>query len=228
MFAMAGKNKLFNVQEVEHTKVIEKLVATSSPRKTFLMLIFLSSIIATLGLLNENAFVVIGAMLVAPILSPVLAIGMGLIVRDARMILLSILALVFAFFISIITAVGVTFFSLPLGTMNGFLQQTDTGFMVPVAIAAGAAAAFAISYKSIREAVAGVAISVALLPPLVTVGIGLGASDWQLMIQALKVFALNALSIILIALIIFALLGFGRFKRSAEHAVKKEQKMLKS
>jgi uncharacterized hydrophobic protein (TIGR00341 family) len=225
---MGEKNRLFNVQEVAHSEVIEKLVKSSSPRKTFLMLIFLSSIIATLGILNENAFVVIGAMLVAPILSPVLAIGMGLIVRDSRMVVLSILALVFAFTIAIVTAVGVTFFSLPLGAVNGFLQQTDIGFMVPVAIAAGAAAAFAISYSSIREAVAGVAISVALLPPLVTVGIGLGGSDWELMIRALQVFGLNCLGIILVALVIFSLLGFGRFRRSAEQAVKKEQKVLKS
>ncbi len=225
---MGEKNRLFNVQEVNHVEVIDGLVTASSPRKTFLMLIFLSSIIATLGLLQENAFVVIGAMLVAPILSPVLAIGMGILVRDMRMIFLSLIGLIFSMVIAVVTATAVTFSALPIGTGNAYLQQTEMGFMVPVAIAAGAAAVFAICYETVREAVAGVAISVALLPPLVMIGIGLGASDWGLLKRSLQLFSLNAFSIILIAIIVFAFLGFGRFKRSAEQSVKKEQKVLKS
>ena len=144
------------------------------------------------------------------------------------MILFSMIGLSLSVVIAVVTSTVITFFALPLGTGNLLLQQTDMGFMVPVAIAAGAAAAFAVAHESIREAVAGVAISVALLPPLVLVGIGLGASDWRMMTRALELFGLNSISIILVAMIVFAFLGFGRFKRSAEQAVKKERKVLNS
>ncbi|HAL50523.1 MAG: hypothetical protein UU40_C0017G0004 [Candidatus Uhrbacteria bacterium GW2011_GWD2_41_121] len=62
------KNRLFDPQVVDHAEVLSKLVVESSPRRIFLLLIFISSVIATLGLLNDSAAVVISAMLVAPLL----------------------------------------------------------------------------------------------------------------------------------------------------------------
>lgn len=220
-------NKLFNKQEVDHNEVIQRLVKESSPRKTFLAMIFLSSVIASLGLLNNSTAIVIGAMLVAPLLWPVLGVSMGVIVRDYKMVQMSMVSVFFSIAISIITAMVITFFYIPLGTSREILLQTNFTFMIPVAIAAGAAAAFALVYPSIREAVTGVAISVALLPPLVTIGIGLGGSDWDLMIRATELFLINLVGIVVIAIIIFSLLGFFGYRRTAEAAVRKEEKVLK-
>lgn len=225
---MAGKNKLFNPQEVKHTEVIKKLVEESSPRRTFLMLIFLSSMIATLGLLNDSGAVVIGAMLVAPLLWPVLGISMGVLVWDWRMIKLSLVSIVLSIIIAVITAIVITFFYVPLGASSEILRQTNFGFMFPVSIAAGAAAAFALSYEHIKEAVTGIAISVALLPPLVSVGIGLGSTDWSLMRRALELFGVNLAGVIVTAFLVFAALRFYRYARTVETAVKKEEKILKS
>jgi uncharacterized hydrophobic protein (TIGR00271 family) len=222
------KNKLFNTQEVNHNDVIQKLVKESSPRKTFLAMIFLSSVIAALGLLNDSVTVVIGAMLVAPLLWPVIGISMGLIVRDWKMIQLSSISVFFSVVIAVATSMVITFFYVPLGASREILLTTNPTFMFPVAIAAGAAAAFALVYPSIREAVTGVAISVALLPPLVSVGIGLGGTDWELMRRSAELFSINLLGIILTALLVFAALGFYRYQRTVEAAVKKEEKVLKN
>lgn len=222
------KNRLFNKQEVDHNTVIQKLVKESSPRRTFLAMIFLSAVIATLGLLNDSVTVVIGAMLVAPLLWPVLGISMGLIVRDWRMIQLSAFSVFFSIIISVATAMVITFFYVPLGASHEILLQTNFTFMIPVAIAAGAAAAFALVYPSIREAVTGVAISVALLPPLVTIGIGLGGTDWDLMRRASVLFGINLAGIIATAFFVFSALSFFQYTRTAEAAVKKEEKVLKN
>jgi len=224
--AKIKKNKLFNPQIVDQPAVIKKLVEESSPRKIFLVLIFISSVIATLGLLNDSPAVVIGAMLVAPLLWPILGFSMGLLVFDFRMLRMSFLSIFFSMVIAIITAMVITFFYVPLGASREIIQITNFGFMIPVALAAGAAAAFAISYEGVKEIVTGIAISVALLPPLVTIGIGLGGTNWELMRTASELFAINLVGIIIISFLIFSLLGFTRYRKLIDSEVKKEEKVL--
>ncbi|MFH1632120.1 MAG: TIGR00341 family protein [bacterium] len=221
------KNRLFDSQSIDHKAVIDRLVVESSPRRTFLTMILISSVIATLGLLNDSSAVVIGAMLVAPLLWPVLGVSMGVVVGDFKMIRLSLLSIVFSVLVAIVTAIAITFFYIPLGASAEIIRQTNFGFMIPVAIGAGAAAAFALTYDNIKEAVTGVAISVALLPPLVTIGIGLGGSDWSLMKRATELFGINLAGVVVTALIIFLLLGFRKFSSEMRVAIKKEEKVLK-
>ncbi len=225
--ALREKNRLFDKQQVKHKEVIEKLVTESSPRKTFLVLIFISSIIAALGLLNDSAAIVIGAMLVAPLLWPVLGLSMGALLIDGRMLRLSAFSIAASVVIAVGTAMVITFFYVPLGASHEILQQTNFGFMIPIAIAAGAAAAFAICYENVKEVVTGIAISVALLPPLVTIGIGIGGTDWDLMRDAAQLFGINLVGIILTTFVIFLLLGFQSYRRTLESAVKREEKILK-
>lgn len=226
MLGNTETNKLFDAKIVNHQGVIERLVKDASPRKTFLALIFLSSVVAALGLLNNSSSVVIGAMLIAPLLWPVLGVGMSFIVRDIRMFKLSILSIIVSCLIAIFTAMGITFFYVPLGASHEILLLQNISFMIPVAIASGVAAAFSLVYDHIREAVTGVAISVALLPPLVSIGIGLGGADWDLMSRAARLFGLNLVSIIGTSFIVFALLGFFKYRKTAEAAVLKEEKVL--
>ena len=227
MAPMTEKNRLFDKQQVKHKEVIGQLVTESSPRKTFLVLIFISSVIAALGLLNDSAAIVIGAMLVAPLLWPVLGLSMGTLLFDWRMVRLSIYSILASVVIAIVTAMVITFFYVPLGASHEILQQTNFSFMIPIAIAAGAAAAFAICYENVKEVVTGIAISVALLPPLVTIGIGIGGTDWELMISAAQLFVINLVGIVLTTFIIFMLLGFRNYQKTLESAVKREEKILK-
>jgi len=181
---------------------------------------------ATLGLLNDSSAVVIGAMLVAPLLWPILGLSMGTLVFDFRMIRMSLISFFFSVAIAVVTAMVITLFYVPLGASREIIQITNLGFMFPVALAAGAAAAFAISYEGVKEIVTGIAISVALLPPLVTIGIGLGGTDWELMRVAMQLFLINLVGILVISFIIFALLGFRKYRKLMDAEVKKEEKVL--
>ncbi len=225
---MAEKNQLFDKQSVDHEAVIQRLVKESSPRRTFLAMILISSMIATLGLLNESVAIVIGAMLVAPLLWPILGFSMGFVVADWRMIKLALISIGFSMIVAIVIAILITLFYVPLGSELEIIRESRYGFMGLVALGAGAAAAFAVCYEHIKEAVAGVAISVALLPPLVGIGIGLGGSDWSIMQHSASIFLINLGGVIIISLFIFILLGFHRHRKAAEQAVKKEEKVLKS
>jgi len=225
---MKAKNVLFDEQSVDHHAVIDTLVMESSPRRTFLTMIFISSLIATLGLLNESVTIVIGAMLVAPLHWPMLGISLGIVVRDWRMIKLSVFSIALSVVVAIATAIVITFFYVPLGADLQIVREARYGFMGLVALGAGAAAAFAVCYAHIKEAVTGVAISVALLPPLVGIGIGLGGSDWSIMRHSAEIFLINFGGVVTISLIVFLLLGFHKHRQETEAAVKKEERVLKS
>lgn len=222
------KGGIFNVQQVTHEDTIQALVDESSPRRSFLFMIIASSVVATLGLLNDSAAIVIGAMLVAPLLWPVIGISMGILLGDLRMIKLSLISILLSVLFAVVVAMLITFNYIPLGAETEILNQTrDFGFMLPVAIASGAAAAVAISFKALKEAISGIAVSVALIPPLVSIGIGLGGTDWHLMRTATEIFAMNLVGIIGTALLVFYLLGFRGYSKTLEKAVKKEEKVLK-
>ncbi len=223
---MGERNQLFDQQNVKHQEVLDRLVREASPRRTFLMLMIISSLIAVLGLLHENTAVVIGAMLVAPMLWPILGISMSFVVRDWRMLRLSIVSIVMGVALALATSITVTLFYVPLGSELEVVR--DMPFLVSalVAVGAGAAAAFALCFEHIKEAVTGVAISVALVPPLAAIGIGLGGTDWDLMSISVKALVVNLVGIILVSMVIFMMLGFGRHRREAMNASKKEEKVL--
>lgn len=225
---MFQKNKLFSQSSVDHKLVIERLVMESSPRKTYILLISLSSIIATLGLLNDSTEVIIGAMLVAPILWPILGIGMGLIVRDWHMIRHAFGSIMIAIIITLATAIAITLLSPPLGAAKEIIRLSNYSFMLPVAICSGIAASFSISFKELRETITGVAISVSLLPPLAAVGIGLGSVNWELLYHSLNLFLLNIFAIIFSSFAVFALLGFRSHEHDLIRALNKEEKILES
>jgi len=225
---MGEKNHLFDKQAVNHQEVIKDLVRESSPRRTFLMMIFISSVIATLGLLNESIAIVIGAMLVAPLLWPLLGVSMSIVVVDWRMMKLAFASIFFSVAVAVTTATVITLFYTPLGADLEIVRESRYGFMALVAVGAGAAAAFALCYEHIKEAVAGVAISVALLPPLVGIGIGLGGTDWSIMRHSATIFLMNVTGIVTVSLFIFFLLGFHRYRKVAVQAVKKEEKILQT
>ena len=92
-------NKIFSVDSAERRQVVEKLIEESSPRRSFFMMVILSTALATLGLLIDNIPVVIGAMLVAPLLSPVLCTGMGIVIFDFKLIRRSFIAIIKAIFL---------------------------------------------------------------------------------------------------------------------------------
>jgi len=185
------------------------------PDFDFFLLVVLSCVIATAGLLTDSAAVIIGAMLVAPLMSPIIGLGLASLTGDTRLLRDSASALGRG----ALLAIGI---SALLGWVNRYLpfvsllelptevlSRTHPGPIdLTIALAGGLAAAYALAQPSISAALPGVAIATALMPPLCTVGVGVAMGRWDVAGGALLLFVTNAVTITFAAMLIFVLLGF--------------------
>lgn len=176
---------------------------------TFVVLLVLSTILATTGLYQSSAAVIIGAMVLAPLMAPIVSLAMGLLRQDVPMIKSSIGTIAVGIVLALLTAAMMTliFTYKPVtGEMEGRLSPTI--FDLIVAVTAGAAGAYTKSYKEILQSLAGVAIAVALVPPLAVAGIGIGRLDPEFFARAFLLFSTNLVGITLAATFTFRILGF--------------------
>jgi uncharacterized hydrophobic protein (TIGR00271 family) len=178
------------------------------PGVNYFVLIVLSCIIATLGLLLDSGAVVIGAMLVAPLMSPILAFSLGLVLGDVRLIRLSIEAVFKGVALAVIIAIFIGLLS-PFKELTGeIMARTQPTLLdLAVALASGMAGAYALARKDVSAALPGVAIAAALMPPLGVVGLGLSLGNAQVTGGALLLFVANIASISLAGAIVFMLVG---------------------
>jgi uncharacterized hydrophobic protein (TIGR00271 family) len=152
-------------------------------------------------------------MLIAPLMIPIMATTAGLMMGNAQRAWHSIV-LVMTGTLSVII-VSATIGSLGIHVIDFDTNSQITARVVPrvldliIALAAGTAGAYAISRKEIADSIPGVAISIALVPPLCVVGISLAAAQWADAWGALLLFLTNLLSILLAGGGVFALLGLG-------------------
>ena len=186
-----------------------------TPDFDFFLLVVLSAVIATLGLLTNSAAVIIGAMLVAPLMSPIIGIGLASLTGDARLFRDSGVALARGALLAVIMSVFLTWFnrSLPFVTLQELpvevLSRTrPSPIDLTIAMAGGMAAAFALAMPSISAALPGVAIATALMPPLCTVGIGIAMNRWDVAGGASLLFLTNAVTIAFAGMLVFFALGF--------------------
>ncbi len=176
---------------------------------TFMTLLILATMIATFGLYINSASVIIGAMLLAPLMQPIVGVSMGLLRQDisllssgAKSVGVGVLAVLFtSMFIALLLPIE----SLT-SEMNGRLSPTILDMFV--AIVSGIAAAYAKSNEKIIGSLAGVAIAVALVPPIAVAGVGLGWGEWSMFNSAFLLFITNLVGIVLAASLTFLMLGF--------------------
>jgi uncharacterized hydrophobic protein (TIGR00271 family) len=176
----------------------------------FASMLGLSVVIATMGLLADSAAVVIGAMLVAPLMTPVLGLGAALAMGLPRKILVSGLRIVFATVGAIVLAALLASLVPMNGSIPGeVLSRTSPDIKdLVVAFAAGLAGAYATVRTDTSAALPGVAVAVALVPPLATVGISIEAQRWDHAEGAFLLYLTNLVAIALVGLVVFVLTGF--------------------
>jgi uncharacterized hydrophobic protein (TIGR00271 family) len=179
-------------------------------------LIFLSCTIATFGLLTDSAAVIIGAMLVAPLMSPILSLSMASISGLSRLFKRSVIAIFEGAGIAILLSALIAFVSyrLPLGINanipNEVLARTSPSPMdLGIALAGGAAAAYALAHPRLTAALPGVAIATALMPPLCTIGVGIAFMNSTIILGASLLFVTNLVAIAFAGILTFAAMGFG-------------------
>ncbi len=192
----------------EQWDVREEISRGAQPGVNYFVLIVLSCIIATLGLLLNSGAVVIGAMLVAPLMSPIFAFSLGLVLGDVRLMRLSIEAVFKGVALAVIIAAFIGVLS-PFKELTGeIMARTQPTLLdLAVALASGMAGAYALARKDVSAALPGVAIAAALMPPLGAVGLGLSLGDARVAGGASLLFAANIAAISLAGVIVFMLLG---------------------
>ena len=204
-----GIFQLFPRLNVEEQLELREHMSTSAkPGVNYFVLIVLSSIIATLGLLLDNAAIVIGAMLVAPLMSPILAFSLGMVLSDVRLIRLSIEAVFKGVGLALLVAIFIGVLS-PFKELTAeVMARTQPNLLdLGVALASGMAGAYALSRKDVSAALPGVAIAAALMPPLSVAGLGLSLGEAHIAGGAFLLFLTNIASISLAGVIVFLLLG---------------------
>ena len=179
-------------------------------RGTNVFILACAIIIASVGLNVNSIPVIIGAMLVSPVMGPILGFGLGLGTEDARLLKDSLKNLGVMVGISIIAS-SLFFVLSPLSLANPseLLARTNpTIYDVLIALFGGLAGIIEISRKDKGTVISGVAIATALMPPLCTVGYGLSIWNWSYVLGALYLFTINS---IFIALATFIAVKYFRF-----------------
>lgn len=173
----------------------------------YLVLVMLSTIVAAIGLIENNVAVVIGAMVIAPLLGPNLAFGLGTALGDLSLMKNSLKTLsagvLLAVGISVIMGIVWPF---PL-TSPELISRTDAGLdSIALAFASGAAAALSLS-TGLPSVLVGVMVAVALLPPAATFGLMLGHARPDLAAGAALLLAVNVVSVNLACKLVFLIKG---------------------
>jgi len=158
---------------------VEKIVKRGSvPDFPFFFMLAVSAVVATLGLLANSAAVIIGAMIIAPLMTPIISMSYWLIARRGILILRALLTVI----LGTLLTMGIAYLFTEvigwklLGT-EIVSRIKPTLLDLGIALAAGAAGAFAYTRQGISSTLAGIAIAVALVPPLCTVGIALAEGN---------------------------------------------------
>jgi uncharacterized hydrophobic protein (TIGR00271 family) len=191
------------------------------PDLRFRLLVWFSAVIATLGLIADSTAVVIGAMLVAPLLGPLMAIGEASLGSRRRQGLIAVRALAEG----AVTAIVISFVIAELTMLSSFdvlgalpaevqARTRPNPLDLGIALAGGAIGAYAVARMRDSAALPGVAIATALMPPLCTVGIGLAIEDRGVWGGALLLFATNLAAIVFTAGMVFWVLGLGPRRRN--------------
>ncbi|HSB67457.1 MAG TPA: DUF389 domain-containing protein, partial [Anaerolineales bacterium] len=207
---------LFGSLTVERRgEVLDELEQASSPGFDYFLMVILSCSIATFGLIIDSSAVIIGAMLVAPLMSPILGLSLASVAGEERMFRRAMVALIEGVMLAAILSaiLGWLAHTLPFDVLNELpgeiLDRTrPTPFDLGIALAGGAAAAYALAQPRLSAALPGVAIATALMPPVCTIGIGISLGNSQVALGAALLFFTNLAAISFAGIVVFAALGF--------------------
>jgi uncharacterized hydrophobic protein (TIGR00271 family) len=183
-----------------------------SKRSAFWTMLVLSALIATAGVLTDSTATVIGAMIIAPLSTPIMGIAVGLATREpgaagrsGRYVLAGG---------ALVVAIGALFgWGLP-GTFDLLANSQITGRTSPglldlvAAVATGFAGAIALARRDVSAVLPGVAIAISLVPPLAVVGVCLGDGAPRLALGALVLFLSNLVALVLAGTLVFTVLAY--------------------
>ncbi len=215
---------LFKLEnDIDEEKGIENIIQSVYFRGANLWTLVCAIFIASIGLnINSNP-VVIGAMLISPLMGPIIGSGLALGVNDQEFLKRSLRNLALAVLVALLTST-LYFLITPIHEAQSELlaRTRPTIFDVLIAIFGGVAGIIALMRRESTNALPGVAISTALMPPLCTAGFGLATNSFHYFFGAFYLFSINCIFIFLSTFAVVRYLGLQKIKNMAE---KKEKRI---
>jgi uncharacterized hydrophobic protein (TIGR00271 family) len=206
--------------EEDFQELFVTLRQSASVTSVFIMLMILSALLATTGLFQNSVPVIIGAMILAPLMSPIVSFAMGVVRGEKELLTGSAATLLVGVVTALLFSCLFTYL-MPLviltDEMKSRLNPNILDLMV--AVISGVAGAYAHAKSEIAKSLAGVAIAVALIPPLSVTGIGIGWWDIDIVYGSFLLFMTNLAGMTLAAALTFLILGFAPVKRATKGIV---------
>ncbi|MDD5214790.1 MAG: TIGR00341 family protein [Methylococcales bacterium] len=198
-----------SLTDEQKEQIYETISQGSEPRLSFYILVILSTIIAAYGLIANSTAVVIGAMIVAPLMTPIVGMALSLVSGDGHLFRAATISEI----VGVICSIGLGYLAgdvtFGVELSSEILARTQPlPYDILVAIAAGLAGAYSLVNPRINAALAGVAIAVSLVPPLAATGICLSLARYDLALGAFLLFFANFLAIQLASVFVFISTGF--------------------
>nr|MBC8413364.1 TIGR00341 family protein [bacterium] len=199
--------QLKSPQRISVEELYQKLFAVSSIDKKYIIMVVIASFVAAVGLLKNDVAVIIGSMVIAPLLAPNMALSLATALADLelakRSIMTNLTGLVFGLMIGYVLG---TFMHVD-PAMPQIASRSDVSYLyLLIALAAGAAGAYSIT-TGVSEALVGVMVAVALIPPLVAAGLLFGGGFWINGVGALMLCLVNVVCVNLSGVVTFLLQG---------------------
>ena len=193
----------------EQAKVYRGVYHGAQPDTDYFVMMGLAAMIATYGLLQGSTAVIIGAMLVAPLFTPILAISLAVVRGDVRLLWIAFESALKG----IALAIGLAVLLAALSPLRSVTHEITARinpnlFDLAVALVSGVAGAYAVAREDVSTALPGVAIAAALVPPLGVIGIGIAMWDANIAGGASLLFITNLIAIAFAGAITLLLLGF--------------------
>ena len=219
-------NKYFNLQfeRADDATISKRLIGGAKIKGPALLILIFSIFIASIGLNMNSTAVVIGAMLISPLMGPILAIGFGFATLNFTVAKSGILRLSVQITIAVLAS-ALYFYISPVQTATSeLLARTEPNiFDVFIAIFGGLAGIIGQTRKTLDNVIPGVAIATALMPPLCTAGYGLASGNWTYFFGASYLFFLNAFFIFFAAFIVLKGVYRLPFHEQAEERIRRNQ-----
>ncbi|MDE6627853.1 MAG: TIGR00341 family protein [Muribaculaceae bacterium] len=196
-------------------------------RGTNILILVFAILIASLGLNTNSTAVIIGAMLISPLMGPIIGLGLGVGVEDFELVKRSVRNLTVAALFSVLAST-IYFLISPVSEGHSELlaRTSPTIYDVLIGFFGGAAGIFAIASKNKGNVIPGVAIATALMPPLCTVGYGLATFQPTYFLGALYLFLINSIYICLATYIGVKLMHFRRTESAVPERARKMRKVV--
>lgn len=192
---------------VNRAELYSGISDTAKLTNVYMITVALSVVVASIGLVRDNIAVIIGAMVIAPLLGPNMALSLATTLADVKLARLALRTLAVGILASVALSITFGYFStvdpaLPEIASRTYVSLGDLG----LALASGAAGALFLTV-GVSTALVGVMLAVALLPPLVTFGLLFGTGEWALAGDAMLLFLTNLICVNLAGVTVFVAQG---------------------